>query len=382
MACSVGGAAAVPNRQSRRQAAAQVRARHVPVPVRRPAHGPRRGVRARRHRRPLLAPAGLQRAAPDRLGLVRPAGRERGDQARDRPARLDLRQHRAAEEKHEALCGILRLVARTAHERPRVLQVEPVAVPASSTRRASPTARRAGSTGTRWTRPCSPTSRCSPDGTSDRSGAVVVKKKLTQWYFKITDYADRLLDDLNQLEGSWPPKVLAMQRNWIGRSIGADVDFVIEGRDEKVTVFTTRPDTLYGATFMVVAPDSDLAAELVAGSTPELRQPFQAYLEPVQKTTEIERQDATREKTGVFARALRDQPGERGAHADLGGGLRARRLRSRRGHGRAGARPARPRLRAQVRPAGARGRRHERPGHRHHPGNPGQPGDRRGRAAG
>ncbi|GMA96561.1 hypothetical protein GCM10025881_33850 [Pseudolysinimonas kribbensis] len=68
-----------------------------------------------------------------------------------------------------------------------------------------------------------------PDGTSERSGAVVIKKKLTQWYFRITDYADRLLDDLNQLEGSWPSKVIAMQRNWIGRSTGADVDFVIEG---------------------------------------------------------------------------------------------------------------------------------------------------------
>ncbi len=139
------------------------------------------------------------------------------------------------------------------------------------------------------------------DGTSDRSGAVVIKKKLTQWYFKITDYADRLLDDLNQLEGSWPPKVLAMQRNWIGRSVGADVDFAIEGRDEKVTVFTTRPDTLYGATFMVVAPDSDLAAELIAGSADEsARAHFAAYLTQVQKTSEIERQDASREKTGVF----------------------------------------------------------------------------------
>ena len=138
------------------------------------------------------------------------------------------------------------------------------------------------------------------DGTSERSGAVVVKKKLTQWYFKITDYADRLLDDLNQLEGSWPSKVIAMQRNWIGRSTGADVDFVIEGRQEKVTVFTTRPDTLFGATFMVVAPDSDLAAELVAGQDDAaIRAGFQDYLEQVQKTTEVERQDAGREKTGV-----------------------------------------------------------------------------------
>lgn len=139
-----------------------------------------------------------------------------------------------------------------------------------------------------------------PDGTSERSGAVVVKKKLTQWYFKITDYADRLLDDLNQLEGSWPAKVLTMQRNWIGRSIGADVDFVIEGHHAPVTVFTTRPDTLFGATFMVVAPDSDLAAELAAGSSPTVRMAFQNYLEQAQKKSEIDRQDATREKTGVF----------------------------------------------------------------------------------
>jgi leucyl-tRNA synthetase len=138
-----------------------------------------------------------------------------------------------------------------------------------------------------------------PDGTSERSGAVVVKKKLTQWYFKITDYADRLLDDLNQLEGTWPAKVLAMQRNWIGRSIGADIDFEIEGREEKVTVFTTRPDTLYGVTFMVVAPDSDLASELIAGAPEEYRAPFEDYLVQVQKTSEIERQDASRPKTGV-----------------------------------------------------------------------------------
>ncbi len=138
------------------------------------------------------------------------------------------------------------------------------------------------------------------DGTSERSGAVVGKKKLTQWYFKITDYADRLLDDLNQLEGSWPAKVLTMQRNWIGRSIGADVDFVIEGREDRVPVFTTRPDTLFGATFMVVAPDSDLAAELIADSAPDVKEKFSEYLVQVQKSTEMERQSTDREKTGVF----------------------------------------------------------------------------------
>ncbi|MGB4135311.1 MAG: leucine--tRNA ligase [Microbacterium sp.] len=138
------------------------------------------------------------------------------------------------------------------------------------------------------------------DGRCERCGAEVVKKKLTQWYFKITEYADRLLDDLDGLEGHWPHKVLQMQRNWIGRSTGADVDFRIEGRDEPVTVFSTRPDTLHGATFFVVAPDSDLAAELASGASAEVRMRFQDYLERVQKQTEIERQSTDRPKTGVF----------------------------------------------------------------------------------
>ncbi|CAG7609257.1 Leucine--tRNA ligase [Leucobacter soli] len=138
------------------------------------------------------------------------------------------------------------------------------------------------------------------DGTSERSGAVVVKKKLTQWYFRITDYADRLLDDLDALEGHWPAKVLNMQRNWIGRSTGAEVEFEIEGREAKVPVFTTRPDTLYGATFMVVAPDSDLAAELAVSASPEARMQFQEYLTETQRQSEIDRQNADRPKTGVF----------------------------------------------------------------------------------
>ncbi|MBN9607296.1 MAG: leucine--tRNA ligase [Actinomycetales bacterium] len=137
------------------------------------------------------------------------------------------------------------------------------------------------------------------NGLCERCDNPVTKKKLTQWYFKITEYADRLLDDLNQLEGSWPSKVITMQRNWIGRSTGAEVDFEIEGRDEKVTVFTTRPDTLWGATFMVVAADSDLAAELAAGASAEVQEAFTAYRAEVQRSTEIERQDASREKTGV-----------------------------------------------------------------------------------
>jgi leucyl-tRNA synthetase len=150
-------------------------------------------------------------------------------------------------------------------------------------------------------------------GRCERCDTPVTKKKLTQWYFKITDYADRLLDDMRQLEGHWPDKVLTMQRNWIGRSKGADVTFVIEGRDEPVTIYTTRPDTLYGATFFVVAADSDLAAELVEGAPDDVREQFASYLEGVRATSEIDRLSSEREKTGVFLQRYAVNPvnGER-----------------------------------------------------------------------
>jgi leucyl-tRNA synthetase len=136
------------------------------------------------------------------------------------------------------------------------------------------------------------------DGNCERCDNPVTKKKLTQWYLRITDYADRLLDDMAQLEGAWPEKVLLMQRNWIGRSTGAEVDFVIEGREQPVTVYTTRPDTLYGATFFVVAADSDLAAELADGTTAE--EQFRTFLDQVKRTSDVDRLDASRKKTGVF----------------------------------------------------------------------------------
>ncbi len=135
-------------------------------------------------------------------------------------------------------------------------------------------------------------------GKCERCGADVERRALNQWYFKITDYAQRLLDDMDQLDGGrWPDEILAMQRNWIGRSTGADVRFEIEGRDEPVTVYTTRPDTLYGATFFVVAADADLAAELCA---PEQREAFEDYRSEVAKLSDIERQTTERPKTGVF----------------------------------------------------------------------------------
>ena len=137
-------------------------------------------------------------------------------------------------------------------------------------------------------------------GLCERCDTAVTKKKLTQWYFRITDYADRLLDDMTELEGQWPDKVLTMQRNWIGRSTGAEVNFVVEGRDEPITVYTTRPDTLFGATFFVVAADSDLAAELASEASPEVQAAFDAYLEEVKATADIDRLATDRPKTGVF----------------------------------------------------------------------------------
>ena len=135
-------------------------------------------------------------------------------------------------------------------------------------------------------------------GLCERCDSAVTKKKLNQWYFKITDYADRLLDDMKQLEGKWPEKVLTMQRNWIGRSQGANVQFKIEGRTEPVTIYTTRPDTLFGATFFVVAADSELAAELAKDSP--AKNNFDLYLEKVKAASDIERLATDRPKTGVF----------------------------------------------------------------------------------
>jgi leucyl-tRNA synthetase len=137
-------------------------------------------------------------------------------------------------------------------------------------------------------------------GKCERCGTEVVQRLLTQWYFKITEYAQRLLDDMADLEASWPERVLLMQRNWIGRSEGADVEFDIEldnGEIKPITVFTTRPDTLYGATFFVVAPDAPLAAEICA---PDRLEAFEAYREQVSRLTDIERQSTEGGKTGVF----------------------------------------------------------------------------------
>ena len=124
----------------------------------------------------------------------------------------------------------------------------------------------------------------------------VTKKLLNQWFFKITDYADRLAEDLEDLD--WPDGIKHMQRNWIGKSKGALVDFKLAELDEKLTVFTTRPDTLFGATFMVLAPEHPLVRQL---TTPDRKAEVEAYIEEVARKTDIERQEtAAKQKSGVF----------------------------------------------------------------------------------
>jgi leucyl-tRNA synthetase len=133
------------------------------------------------------------------------------------------------------------------------------------------------------------------DGRCERCGTEVESRNLTQWFFKITEYADALLDEAVLLE-SWPEKVLTMQRNWIGRSDGARVLFTVQGSGEELPVFTTRPDTLFGATFFVLAPEHPLVAELTAGSEHEAE--VAAYVRHAATRSAVERE--AKEKDGVF----------------------------------------------------------------------------------
>ena len=133
------------------------------------------------------------------------------------------------------------------------------------------------------------------DGKSEVGGFDVVRKPMRQWVLKITAYADRLLDDLSLVE--WPPSTLEMQKNWIGRSIGAEVEFGIAGINGTIRIFTTRPDTLFGATYMVLAPEHPLV-EVV--TTAEQRDAVSAYREAAARKSDLQRQELEKEKTGVF----------------------------------------------------------------------------------
>ncbi|MEK5488010.1 MULTISPECIES: leucine--tRNA ligase [Lysinibacillus] len=141
------------------------------------------------------------------------------------------------------------------------------------------------------------------DGKSERGGHPVERRPMKQWMLKITAYADRLIDDLEEVD--WPESIKDMQRNWIGRSEGAEVTFAIDGSDQNFTVFTTRPDTLFGATYCVLAPEHKLVEQI---TTAEQRQAVEAYLEKVKMKSDLERTDLAKEKTGVFTGAYAVNP--------------------------------------------------------------------------
>ncbi|MED3322140.1 leucine--tRNA ligase [Bacillus thuringiensis] len=141
------------------------------------------------------------------------------------------------------------------------------------------------------------------DGKSERGGHPVERRPMRQWMLKITAYGDRLLEDLDELD--WPESLKDMQRNWIGRSEGAEVHFNIDGTDEKFTVFTTRPDTLFGATYCVLAPEHALVAEI---TTADQKEAVEAYINSVKMKSDLERTELAKEKTGVFTGAYAVNP--------------------------------------------------------------------------
>ncbi|WP_429962031.1 leucine--tRNA ligase [Enterococcus sp. AZ083] len=141
------------------------------------------------------------------------------------------------------------------------------------------------------------------DGKSERGGYDVIRKPMRQWMLKITAYADRLLDDLEEVD--WPESIKEMQRNWIGRSVGANVTFKVAGMEKDFTVFTTRPDTLFGATYAVLAPEHELVAQI---TTPKQKAAIDAYVEEASKKSDLNRTDLAKEKTGVFTGAYAINP--------------------------------------------------------------------------
>ena len=140
-------------------------------------------------------------------------------------------------------------------------------------------------------------------GECERCGSTVVRKNLTQWFFKITDYADELLRDLDKLD--WPEKTKLMQKNWIGKSYGGEIEFAVKGREEKFRVFTTRADTAFGVTYVVLAPENPLVDVI---TTPECKAAVEEYKYNASKVTEIDRLASNREKTGVMTGAYAINP--------------------------------------------------------------------------
>ncbi len=141
------------------------------------------------------------------------------------------------------------------------------------------------------------------DGKTERGGYPVYRRKMRQWMLKITAYADRLLDDLDDLD--WPEPIKEMQRNWIGRSVGAQVTFKIKDSDKSFAVFTTRPDTLFGCSYTVLAPENELVKEI---TSPEQKEAVDAYIKSIESKSDLERTDLNKDKTGVFTGAYAINP--------------------------------------------------------------------------
>ncbi|MDF2945368.1 MAG: leuS [Bacillales bacterium] len=141
------------------------------------------------------------------------------------------------------------------------------------------------------------------DGLSERGGHPVERRPMKQWILRITEYADRLLEDLNELD--WPESLKEMQRNWIGRSEGAEVKFQVDGYEDQITVFTTRPDTLFGATYLVLAPEHALVSKITTG---EQKAAVESYIDSIKSKSDLERTELSKEKTGVFTGAYAVNP--------------------------------------------------------------------------
>ena len=308
-----------------------LRADHVPVPQRRPAHGPCRGDRAARRDRAVLVAARLRGAQPDGLGLVRVARGERRDPQQRAPGGVHLRQHRDPVRVVPAVRVGFDWTRRLQHQRPGVLPVDPVAVPEVPRARAGLPQEQPGELVPE--RPDRAGQRAGRRGTlralrrrGDQAGADPV---VLQDHRLRPAAAGRH----GPLEATWPDRVMAAQRNWIGRSEGAHVEFQVEGHEPLIRVYTTRPDTLFGATFMVVAADAQLAADWSRTSSGRRRGVPGGDPDGLGRRPDGDRAAEDRCLPG----RARDQPGDRRGDPGLGRGLRPGRLRHRRDHG--GARP-------------------------------------------
>ena len=242
------------------------------------------------------------------------------------PARVDAQQYREHEGANAAPRVCLRLESRSHHLRARILPLEPVVL-SEDVERGLAYRKEAL---LNWCPECGTVlaNEQVVNGCCWRHETTPVEQRaMQQWFLKITAYADALLDDMNQLEDGWPERVLAMQRNWIGRSEGAEVDFQLEGAADRIRVFTTRIDTIYGATCLILAPEHPLVDRLVVDPEDRIK-----IKEMIDLTA---RQDPGQaEKLGLYTGHYRDPPVQRREGSYLGRQLRPDGLRHRRHHGR------------------------------------------------